>query len=128
MEIRGIIIAVLDERSGVAKASGKPYRVAQYVLETTEQYPKKMMFEVFGDDKIKQMNIQIGEEMTISFDIDSREYNGKWYNQIRAWKVERQQYSTNNENLPPVDTPPVFPPVSEGEDFPIPLDNDVPPF
>lgn len=90
MELKGKIIAVLEERSGVAKASGKPYRVAQYVLETIEQYPKKMMFEVFGDDKINQMNIQVGEELTVSFDIDSREYNGKWYNQIRAWKVERE--------------------------------------
>lgn len=94
MELKGKIIAVLEERSGVAKSSGKPYRVAQYVLETIEQYPKKMMFEVFGDDKINQMSIQVSEELTVSFDIDSREYNGKWYNQIRAWKVEREMIQT----------------------------------
>lgn len=95
MELKGKIINVLEERSGVAKASGKPYRVAQYVLETIEQYPKKMMFEVFGEERINQMNIQVGEELTVSFDIDSREYNGKWYNQIRAWKVERETNQTS---------------------------------
>lgn len=95
MELKGKIIAVLEERSGVAKASGKPYRVAQYVLETIEQYPKKMLFEVFGDDRINQMNILLGEVLTVSFDIDSREYNGKWYNQIRAWKVERETDQTS---------------------------------
>jgi hypothetical protein len=48
-----------------------------------------MCFNVFGADKISQFNIQAGEEMTVSFDINAREYNGRWYNDIRAWRVER---------------------------------------
>ena len=47
------------------------------------------MFNVFGADRIAQFNIQLGETLTVSFDIDSREYNGRWYNDIRAWKVDR---------------------------------------
>ena len=54
-----------------------------------EQYPRKICFNVFGADKISQFNIQAGEEMTVSFDINAREYNGRWYNDIRAWRVER---------------------------------------
>ena len=88
MEITGKIIAVLPERGGVSK-TGNEWKMQEYVLETQEQYPRKMCFNVFGSDKIAQFNIQAGEEMTVSFDINAREYNGRWYNDIRAWKVER---------------------------------------
>ena len=47
-----------------------------------------MVFEVFGEERLNQMNIQEGQELKVSFDIDAREYNGRWYNSIRAWKVE----------------------------------------
>jgi hypothetical protein len=87
MEISGKIIQVLPERSGVSQRSGTEWKLGQYVLETFEQYPKKCMFEVFGSDRIAQFNIQAGQSLTISIDIDAREYNGRWYNQIRAFKV-----------------------------------------
>ena len=90
MEIKGKILAVLEEKSGTSQRTGNNWRCGQYVLETIEQYPKKILFEVFGEEKIHSMNIHIGEELTVFFDVDAREYNGKWYNQIRAWKVERQ--------------------------------------
>lgn len=93
MEITGKIIAVLPERSGVSARSGAEWRCASYVLETIEQYPRKMNFEVFGSDRIQQFNIQIGETMVVSFDIDAREYNGRWFNSIRAWKVDRNLQS-----------------------------------
>ncbi len=88
MEITGKIIAVLPERGGVSK-TGNEWKIQEYVLETHEQYPRKICFNVFGADKISQFNIQAGEEMTVSFDINAREYNGRWYNDIRAWRVER---------------------------------------
>lgn len=89
MEITGRIIAVLPERSGVSARSGSEWRCASYVLETMEQYPRKMNFEVFGTDRIQQFNIQLGETMIVSFDIDAHEYQGRWFNSIRAWKVDR---------------------------------------
>ena len=88
MEITGKIIAVLPERGGVSK-TGNEWKMQEYVLETHEQYPRKICFNVFGADKIAQFNIQAGEELTVSFDINAREYNGRWYNDIRAWRVER---------------------------------------
>lgn len=88
MEITGKIIAVLEARGGISK-TGNEWKMQEYVLETHEQYPRKICFNVFGTDKISQFNIQMGEEMTVSFDINAREYNGRWYNDIRAWKVER---------------------------------------
>ena len=99
LEITGRIIAVLDKRTGVSNATGSTWSVQQYVIETHEQYPKKMCFDVFGEDRIKQFSIQIGEEVTVSFDLDAREYQGRWYNSIRAWKVERvKKESANNLN------------------------------
>jgi hypothetical protein len=88
MEISGKIIAVLEARSGQSRTTGNMWMSQEYVLETSEQYPKRICFNVWGEDKIKQFNIQNGQELTVSFDINAREYQGRWYNDIRAWKVE----------------------------------------
>lgn len=89
MEITGNIIAVLPERTGTS--SKGEWKCATYVLETQEQYPKKMCFDVFGADKIAQFNIKQGEYLTVSFDINAHEYQGKYYNSVRAWHIARPQ-------------------------------------
>ncbi|MDH6357126.1 DUF3127 domain-containing protein [Parabacteroides sp. PF5-9] len=88
MEITGKIIAVLPEQGGVSK-TGNEWKKQEYVLETQEQYPKKVCFQLFGADRIAQAAIQPGEMLTISFDIDSREYQGRWFTNINAWRVDR---------------------------------------
>ena len=89
MEITGKIIAVMQPQGGVSARTGNAWKSQDYVIETQEQYPKKCVFRVFGEEKIAQFNIQAGEVLTVSFDIDAHEYNGIWFNSIRAWKVER---------------------------------------
>lgn len=89
MEITGKIIAVLQANSGISPRTGNPWMSQEYVLETHDQFPRKCCFRIFGEDRIKQFNIQAGEELTVSFDIDAREYNGRWFNSINAWKVDR---------------------------------------
>ena len=79
---------VLPERSGTSQR-GNQWRSISYVLETQEQYPKKLAFDV-TNDKIDQLNIQLGEILTVQFDINAREYNGRWFNSINAWNVIRQ--------------------------------------
>lgn len=88
-DIYGKIIAVLPTRSGVS-ARGTQWSSQTAVIETQEQYPKKVAFDVLGD-KINEFNIQVGEMLTVSYDIDAREFNGRWYNSIKAWNVVRQQ-------------------------------------
>lgn len=88
MEIQGKIILVLPERSGVSQR-GNQWRSISYVLETQEQYPKKLAFDV-TNEKIEQLNIQFGEILTVQFDINAREYNGRWFNSVNAWNVIRQ--------------------------------------
>lgn len=88
-EITGKIIAVLPTRSGTS-ARGTQWSSQTAVIETHEQYPKKVAFDVLGD-KITEFNLQVGEEVTVSFDINAREFNGKWFNSVNAWHVVRQQ-------------------------------------
>ena len=80
---------MLEARSGLAKSTGNPWMTQDYVIETHEDYPRRMVFNVFGEEKIKQLNIQLGEEINVFFDINAREYQGRWYNDIRAWRVDR---------------------------------------
>ena len=89
MEIFGKIISVLPARSGVSQ-KGNQWRSVTYVLETQEQYPKRLAFDVVNE-KIEQFAIQPGEMLSVSFDIDARQYQDKWYNSIKAWNVVRQQ-------------------------------------
>lgn len=86
-EITGKIIAVLPTRSGTS-AMGTQWSSQTAVIETHEQYPKRVAFDVLGD-KITEFNLQVGEEVTVSFDINAREYNGKWYNSVNAWNIIR---------------------------------------
>ena len=99
MDITGKIIAVLPTRSGTS-AKGTKWSSQTAVIETHEQYPKKVAFDVLGE-KITEFNLQVGEEVTVSFDINAREFNGKWFNSVNAWKVVREHvpaqggYNTN---------------------------------
>lgn len=89
MDITGKIIACLEAKGGVSNRTGSQWKTQDYVIETFDQYPRKCVFNVFGEDKIAQFNIQPGDTLTVSFDIDAHEWNGRWFNNIRAWKVER---------------------------------------
>ena len=91
MELTGRIIVVQEAKSGTSSKTGNPWMMQEYVIEVPGQYPRHCAFTVFGEDRIKQMNIQNGEDLTVQFDIDAREYNGKWYNDFRAYNVIRGQ-------------------------------------
>lgn len=113
MEFTGKIIHVGQERGGVSKTTGNEWKVQEYVIEDHSQFPKKMCFEVFGADRISQFAIQLGEELTVSFDIDARQWQDRWFNSIRAWKVDRvnAQQATNPQPAPSADVP--FPPADQ---------------
>ena len=100
MEITGKIIAVLPANSGTSARTGNPWMSQMYVIETQGQYPKKLAFDVFGEERIKQFNIKQGEELTVSFDFDAHEYNGRWFNQIRAFNVAKSGRQTIQQPTP----------------------------
>jgi hypothetical protein len=87
MEVKGKIIQKLEPVSGTSKA-GNAWSKQEYVLETHEAYPKKVFFDFFGD-RANQFQLEVGDEVNLSFDIESREYNGRWFTSIRGWKAEK---------------------------------------
>jgi hypothetical protein len=93
LEISGKIVEILEVKSGQS-ANGE-WRKQEYVLETEAQYPKKVCFMAWGD-KIDQFNIQQGETVEVSIDLESREYNGRWYTDVKAWKVSRDDATAGN--------------------------------
>ena len=62
------------------------------------QFPKKVCVSVWGD-KINESQLQIGAQLNISFDIESREYNSRWYTDVKAWKIESAGASTKSEGV-----------------------------
>lgn len=100
MEISGKIIVATDVRSGESARTGSKWMAQDFVIETHEQYPKRCVFSVFGEDRLREFNIQVGEELTVSFDIDAHEYNGRWFNNIRAWRVQRGVVANEPEGVP----------------------------
>lgn len=87
MDLQGKVIAALPARSGTS-ARGE-WKAQDFVIETHENFPHKMVFSVFGDERLQRFNIQIGQEVNVSFDIDAHEYNGRWFNSIRAFDVRQ---------------------------------------
>ena len=102
MELTGKIIQLLEEKSG--ESANGTWRKQEYILETDGQYPKKVCFMAWSD-KIDEFAIKEGENLTVSIDLESREYNGRWYTDVKAWQVTRVDASADNI------------PYSEPEDF-----------
>jgi hypothetical protein len=105
VEIKGRLLRVLDVRTGIGKIG--EWKNQDFVIETQEQYPRQICIALWGDkiDMIK--NFSIGDLLKVSADIESREYNEKWYTSVKAWQVEKQE--TNMPNAA-INTLPDFPP------------------
>lgn len=91
MELTGKIITEFNERGGVSSRTGNEWKAKSFVLEVPGEYPRKLVFDVFGSDRLQAFNIQVGETLTVHFDIDAHEYNGRWFNDIRAFRIDRPQ-------------------------------------
>lgn len=115
MELQGKIIQLLDLQSGQGKNG--TWRKQDYILETQGQYPKKVCFNLWGD-KIDQFSVAVGDEVTVSFDIESREYNGRWYTDVRAWKIEKAVAGNVGDVPPPMPGEAPSFPENSGESLP----------
>jgi len=89
MDLTGKIIAIMEAQSGVSQRTGNSWMSQDYVIEVPGQFPRRMVFRIFGEDRIKQFSIQPDEEVTVQFDIDAHEYNGRWFNDVRAFNIIR---------------------------------------
>lgn len=90
MKMEGTIKWVLDYKTGVGASSGKSWSKQSYVMakaSTSGTYIDYVTFDVWGDDRIKEFDLKVGDRVEVSLDINAREYNGRWYNDIRVYRV-----------------------------------------
>jgi hypothetical protein len=85
MEIKGKLMHVLAVQTGEGKNG--TWKKQDFVIETNGQYPKKVCLTIWGD-KFNETFLTIGNELLVSFDAESREYNGRWFTDLKAWKIE----------------------------------------
>lgn len=85
MQLSARLIQVLDPQTGVGK-NGE-WKKQEIVVETDGQYPKKICISVWGD-KLDNIPLELGVYLNVDFDLESREFNGRWYTDVKAWKVE----------------------------------------
>lgn len=132
MTIQGQVIQVLPTVQGTGK-DGKLWARQTFIVEVPGQYPKRIAFDVMND-KIAQFGVQQGQQLSVDFDIDAHEFNGKWFNSIRAWRVQQagapmaQQPAsvfTPQQAVPQQTYVPQQPPVAAPQQ-PAPQPNDLP--
>ena len=112
--IKGKIVHILNPESGVSRA-GNEWKKQEFVIETEEQFPRKVCFTLFNDKTSLVDELANGQEVEVSFNIESREYNGKWFHNINAWKIDKA------EDIPLAEPTPEFrlediPPEPEGSE------------
>lgn len=89
MEIVGKVISVLPLQQGVSARTNNPWSIKTFIIETQENFPRKVAVEIFGDQRIADNPCEVDQIVTVSFDLESREFNGRWYTSVRAWKVQQ---------------------------------------
>jgi len=113
MEVKGKVIQLLALQSGMGKKG--PWKKQEFILETQSQYPKKVCLSVWGE-KVDQYNLAVGDLVSVAVDLESREYNGRWYTEARAWKVDK--IGGEGSAVPPPDQEPFYSESASSEDLP----------
>jgi hypothetical protein len=118
MILEGKVIKCIGIKEGTSQA-GREWKLASYLIDTTtnEQYPKQVAVEVFGEDRINELSLIPDEQVKLNVEIESREFNGKWYTSVRAWgRAEDEQ--TTQPSAQPQKQPVTTQPVEETIDLP----------
>lgn len=108
MEIIGKLLQKLPLQSGIGR-TGNSWQKQEFVIETIEQYPKKVCANLWGDKLDMLDTVNIGDTVKVSFSIESREFNGKWYTDVKAWKIEPATESPMPTAAPAYQTAPAAP-------------------
>ncbi|NLA15285.1 MAG: DUF3127 domain-containing protein [Bacteroidales bacterium] len=116
MELRGTILEKLPVFKGTS-ARGEWVK-QEFILETGESaYPRKVCISVFGDDRVKELeNYTPGQSVKVSVNIESREYNGRWYTDVRAWRLEKETTAASTTKDLPSDILPPGPIITQEPD------------
>ena len=99
MEVTGILVKKTSEREGVSKQSGMPWKIAEYLIEIPGQFPRHINFRVSDGQvgRLARFDSLVGKTVTVSFDIDAHEYEGRWFNELNAWGIMEYVDSTTRQ-------------------------------
>jgi hypothetical protein len=96
IEVIGTLRQILPEVTGNGKNGA--WMKQEFVIETSDMYPKKICISAWGDKVEMLKNFSVGEDLKVSVNIESREYNSRWYTDVRAWKIERSGEASSESN------------------------------
>ena len=117
LELNGTIKKIMPIVEGISKA-GKAWKKAGFVVTTEGDYPKDVAFSVFGEEKVDNLIKfnKVGQRVDVSFNVESREYNDKYYTDLQAWKIFGSDNKT--ESTSPTTTGDGYKKASEVDDLP----------
>lgn len=118
LSIKGKLVTILDVESGTSKA-GKEWKKQSFVIDNGDQFNPSVCFSLFGEEKIALLDkFHIGQEIEVSFNLSSREFNGKWYHNIDAWKINASENSGSAPQAQSIAAPSIADAPEEGDDLP----------
>ncbi len=113
--LKGKLLKVLNPESGVSRA-GNAWKKQDFVIETSDQFPKNVCFTLFNDKASLLSGMETGDEVEVSFDVESREFNGKYYHNLNAWKVSKVLLNEpSGEYIPPPSIDDMLPEPLDGQ-------------
>lgn len=115
LKIAGHVVQLLEEQSGEGRNG--PWRKRDFILETEGDYPARVCITQWGDD-IEKFAVAEGERLTAHIDIRSREYRGRWYTDVKAWRIEKEASSDGSRSEDPLAAPFDPTPLEGEEDLP----------
>lgn len=124
MQLIATLVQVLPPQSGPSKTGNGEWKKQDFIVETQGAYPKKISISTWGDRIPNEAVLKPGNLLKIEFDIESREFNGRWYTDVKAWKVEIEGESNQlpgseaNENIPVIDINDAGASEGESDDLP----------
>jgi hypothetical protein len=123
MEVIGKIVQILPVQNGTSQRG--EWKKQEFILETNEQYPKKICISGWAERVDQIQTLAIGSEVRVSINLESREYNERWYTDVRAWKIEAAgtNVQATNTETPPAANAPAAPVMDAGSDV---ADDDLP--
>ena|ERR1041385_2270308 len=113
MEISGTVVNLLPMQTGQGKNG--TWKKQEFILETPGQFPKKVCISLWGE-KVDENKLSSGDKITASINIESREYNGRWYTDVRAWKIQKGAGSSSDREMTAPPAEDTFVPDSNSSD------------
>ena len=103
MKFDGKIIFACEPKSGVSKTSGREWTAQDFVLETMSEQPQSIVFNVFGADKIEELNINVGDNVTVDINFTAKEYNGRYFNSLSLVELKKHKESKKKVKITDAD-------------------------